>query len=52
MTNYQSFLRRIKETSEPDKLRTSLDRLYNAGIFTVSEFIRLDALILQRQSQL
>lgn len=49
MTNYQSFTQRIKQADTPEELQrlsNSLDRLYTAGIFTISEFSRLDAKIL------
>jgi ribosomal protein S20 len=55
MTNYVSMSQRIKAaTSEEDlaKLEKSLDRLYNAGIFSVNEFSRLDSLILKRYAQI
>ena len=45
MTNYQSMVKRINQAETEEgfiKLHESLDRLYNAGIFTVSEFRRLD----------
>lgn len=51
MTNYQSFTQRIKQANnqaELDKLSTSLDRLYAAGMVTISEFSRLDGKILDR----
>lgn len=50
-TNYQSFVDRIDAENTYDglkKLETSLDRLYNAGIFSVSEFKRLDTKILNK----
>lgn len=51
MTNYQSFIGRIEKENTYDglkKLETSLDRLYDAGIFSVSEFKRLDTKILNK----
>ena len=45
-TNYASMTARINKATtleSIEKLDKSLDRLYNAGIFTVSELQRLDA---------
>ena len=50
MTNYKSMTRRInKATTIVDlkDLDKSLDRLFEVGIFSVSEFNRLDDKILQ-----
>lgn len=50
-TNYSSFVERIESENTYKglkKLETSLDRLYNAGIFSVSEFKRLDTKILNK----
>lgn len=49
MTNYKSFVYRIKEAQSNHDLKAlekSLDRLFNAGIFTVNEYSRLDNLIM------
>lgn len=51
MTNYKSFAARIekaKSLGELKNLEKSLDRLYNAGVFTVGEYSRLDGLILNK----
>jgi len=53
MSNYSSFVKRINQAETYLKLKAleaSLDRLYNAGIFTVSEFKRLDSKILDKLS--
>lgn len=44
MTNYQAFRKRIDDAKprDLDRLTRSLDRLYLAGVFSVSEFQRLD----------
>lgn len=45
MTNYASMAQRIRECTTLDALHKSslsMDRLYNVGIFTESEFMRLD----------
>ena len=45
MTNYTAMAQRISKAEtveEIRKLERSLDRLYNAGVFTVKEFIKLD----------
>lgn len=50
-TNYASFVKRIKASDTKEKLKqleVSLDRLYNAGIFSVAEFKRLDNKILEK----
>jgi len=52
MTNYQSMVKRINQAETEDdfrKLHDSLDRVYNSGIFTVSEFRRLDLKIIDTQ---
>lgn len=50
-TNYTSFIKRIKAADSEEKLKrleVSLDRLYNAGIFSLAEFKRLDDKILEK----
>jgi len=52
VTDYISFKTRInkaKTQQDLDRLDISLDRLWNAGIFTQSEFIRLDSAILDKR---
>ena len=53
-TNYQSFRDKIREADPADapKLEKALDRLWDAGIFTVAEFQRLDALICNKNLKL
>jgi hypothetical protein len=51
-TNYQSFRARIARTTSPaelDTLETSLARLWDAGVFTVAQFQRLDAALCDRR---
>jgi hypothetical protein len=51
-TNYQSFLARIARSTSPAeliKLETSLARLWDAGVFTVAQFQRLDAALCARR---
>lgn len=51
MTNYAAMAKRIRRASTIQDCRNmelSLDRLYHAGIFTESQFMRLDGLILDR----
>jgi len=50
-TNYASFIKRIKAADSQEKLKqleVSLDRLYDAGIFSLAEFKRLDNKILEK----
>jgi len=45
MTNYATMTQRIRECKTMDalyKASLSIERLYNAGIFTESQFMRLD----------
>lgn len=54
-TNYQSFKQRIvAANTEADliNLSRSLDRLWNAGIFTVAQFSGLDGHIINRYDEL
>lgn len=50
MSNYQSFKQRIDSAkpSDYDRLAISLDRLWIAGVFSVVEFQRLDAYMLDK----
>ena len=50
-TNYQSALARINKAKDEEsllQLEESLERLWNAGIFTASEFSRLDEKLLSK----
>jgi len=54
MTNYAAMVKRIKACKTVEEIRKcekSLDRLYNAGIFSSNELIRLDALIINQMEQ-
>lgn len=45
MTNYQSalfLLNKAATAEELNRLERSFERVYNAGCFTVSEYVRLD----------
>jgi len=49
--NYASFVQRIAEASAFDdlaRLSRSLDRLYDAGVFSLAEFKKLDDKILAK----
>lgn len=49
MTSYASFATLIRNQDSIEgllSLEPRLDRLYNAGVFTVSEFIKLDCLLI------
>lgn len=49
--NYKTFVARIETADSQEKLKRleiSLDRLYNAGIFSVTEFARLDIKIFEK----
>lgn len=50
-TNYQSALARINKANDEEsllQLEKSLERLWNAGIFTVNEFSKLDEKLLSK----
>lgn len=52
MTNVNAFKARIakaKTDAEFDKLDTSLERLYNNGIFTASELGALDVILMEER---
>ena len=52
MTNVNAFKARIAEAqtaSDFDKLDTSLERLYNNGIFTASELGALDVILMEER---
>jgi hypothetical protein len=51
MSNYQSAVRRIQladNLGKLERLERSLDNLYNLGLFTVSEFVKLDCLLMDQ----
>jgi hypothetical protein len=51
MSNYQSAVKRIQSADnlgKLERLERSLDNLYNMGLFTVSEFVRLDCLLMDQ----
>ena len=52
MTNVNAFKARIAKAqtaSDFDKLDTSLERLYNNGIFTASELGALDVILMEQR---
>jgi len=52
MTNYQTMAQRINKADTLvalDKVESSLDRIFNAGIFTVNEYSKLDSKIVDKQ---
>lgn len=54
LTNYQSALARLSRANTPEdyaKLDASLDRCYNAGVLTVSEYERLTVKLMMKQCQ-
>ena len=54
-TNYKTMTNRVrkaKTTEDIKKIETSLDRLYNAGIFTPNEYMRIDKLIMWKLYQI
>ena len=51
MSNYQSAVKRIQSADNLDKLERlerSLDNLYCMGLLTVSEFVKLDCLLMDQ----
>lgn len=51
MTNYSAMAKRIKACKTLEEIRRcekSLDRLYNARIFSASEFMHLDNVVMQQ----
>jgi hypothetical protein len=51
MNNYQSAVRRIQSADnlgKLERLERSLDNLYNLGLLTVSEFVKLDCLLMDQ----
>jgi len=50
-TNYQSALERINKANDEEsllQLEESLERLWNAGVFTANEFSKLDDKLLSK----
>ena len=51
MSNYLSAVRRIQSADnlgKLERLERSLDNLYNLGLLTVSEFVKLDCLLMDQ----
>jgi hypothetical protein len=51
MSNYQSAVKRIQSADnlgKLERLERSLDNLYNLGLLTVSEFVKLDCLLVDQ----
>jgi hypothetical protein len=51
MSNYQSAVRRIQSADnlgKLERLERSLDNLYCMGLLTVSEFVKLDCLLMDQ----
>ena len=51
MSNYESAVKRIHSVDDLGKLKRlviSLDNLYNLGLFTATEFARLDCLLMDQ----
>ena len=54
-SNYATLAKRIRSAKTKEELNkcwTSLDRLYNAGVFTAKELMRLDDVIFQQLCKL
>lgn len=52
MTNYQTMAQRINKAdtlAALDKVEASLDRIFNNGIFTINEYAKLDAKIVDKR---
>jgi len=55
MTNYTAMVKRINKADTVEalcKLERSLDRLYNAGVFTVKEFAKLDGKMVDKSTEM
>jgi hypothetical protein len=51
MSNYQSAVKRIQSADnlgKLERLERSLNNLYNLGLLTVSEFVKLDCLLMDQ----
>ena len=54
-TDYKTMTNRVRKawtTEDIKKIEISLDRLYNAGIFTPNEYMRIDNLIMRKLYQI
>ena len=54
-TNFETMANRVRKawtTEDIKKLEISLDRLYNAGILTPNEYMRIDNLIMRKLYQI
>ncbi len=54
-TNFETMANRVNKawtTEDIKKLEISLDRLYNAGILTPNEYMRIDNLIMRKLYQI
>jgi len=52
MTNYQAMVQRINQANTVEalaKVESSLDRIFNSGIFTVNQYSKLDSKIVDKQ---
>ena len=52
MTNYQAMVQRINQANTIEalvKLEASLDRIFDKGFFTISEYSKLDTQIVDKQ---
>lgn len=52
MTNYQAMVQRINQANTIEtlaKVESSLDRIFNSGIFTVNQYSKLDSKIVDKQ---
>lgn len=52
MTNYQTMTQRINKAdtlAALDKVEASLDRIFNNGVFTINEYAKLDAKIVDKR---
>lgn len=55
MTNYAAMAKRIRECKthvDFDRVSQSMDRIFEAGVFTTNEFMRLDGLMVDRKIEL
>jgi hypothetical protein len=55
MTNYQAMAQRINQANTVEalaKVESSLDRIFDNGFFTISEYSKLDSKIVDKQISL
>ena len=55
MTNYQAMAQRINQANTTEalaKVESSLDRIFDNGFFTISEYSKLDSKIVDKQISL